>query len=97
MANSRDLVRSDTLFAPHFSGGGGRGAAELARQLRHFDSAEPGFKPFVAALQARTVNGLFQSVAGEYAKHDGDASVHLRELQAAGGFRADVIVMRGFA
>src|SRR5262249_40991816 len=33
----------------------------------------------------------------EYAKHDGDASVHLRELQAAGGFRADVIVMRGFA
>src|SRR5215472_17308750 len=98
MANSRDLVRSDTLFAPPFGFGSILlSAAELAGELRQFDGAEAGFKALVAALEACAVDGLLEGVAGEDAEHYRDAGIHLRELQAARGFGADVIVMCGLA
>src|SRR5215469_16970034 len=94
MANSRDLVRSDTLFAPPFGFGSILlSAAELAGELRHFDGAEAGFKALVATLEACAIDGLLERVAGEDAEHDRDAGIHLRELQAARGFRADIIIM----
>src|SRR5712675_1031716 len=104
MANSRDLVRrEDMLFAPSFlrrkgfcSSGGRFSSDELARKLGHFDGGQTGFKTFVAAFESGAVDGLLESVAGQYAENDGEASVHLRELQTACGFRANVIVMSGF-
>src|SRR5258708_25183990 len=43
MANSRALVRSDTLLAPRLSGGSrlGLGGAKLARQINHFHGCDP--------------------------------------------------------
>ena len=70
---------------------------KLARQLRHFDSRKAGFESLVAALEAGAVNGLLQRVAGQHAENDGEAGIHLRELQTASGFGANVIVMSGFA
>src|ERR1700682_5769305 len=99
MANSRPLVRRDTLLAPPrlsgCSGCFGDSAAKLSRELSHFDGREAGLETFVAALQARAIDGLFERVAGQNTKDDGHAGVHLGELQASCGFRADVIVMRG--
>src|SRR5712664_1809933 len=104
MANSRDLLRRDILLVPRLSGGGSfcRGggrfsARELSREVRHFDGGQACFKTLVAALEAGAVDGLLEGVAGEHAKNNGEAGVHLRELQTARGFRANVIVMRGFA
>src|SRR6267154_912980 len=105
MANSRDFVRrEDMLFAPSFlrrkcfrSSGGRFSSDELARKLGHLDGGQTGFKTFVAAFEARAINGLFESVAGQYAEDEGGAGVHLRELQTASGFRANVIVMSRFA
>src|SRR6266481_336212 len=102
MANSRDFLRRDMLPAARLSGGSSsRGrrfsAGELSRKTGHFNGGETGFKAFVAALEAGAVDGLLESVAGQHAKDDGEAGVHLRELQSARGFRANVIVMRGFA
>src|SRR6266436_2664007 len=105
MASSRDLVRrEDMLFAPSFlrrkgfrSSGGRFSSDELARKLGHLDGGEAGFKTFVAAFESGAVDGLFKSVAGQHAENDGEAGVHLRELQTARGFRANVIVMRGLA
>jgi len=67
MANSRDLVRSDTLLAPWLSGCVRRGArgsqflrSELEAQSSHLNSGEARFKTFVAALQAGAIDGLFK-------------------------------------
>src|SRR5712672_2474886 len=105
MANSRDLVRREgMLFTSRFlrresfgSGGGRFPGDELARKLGHLDGGQTGFKTFVAAFEAGAVDGLFESVTGQHAENDGQASVHLRELQTAGGFRANIIVVCGFA
>src|SRR6266481_264019 len=99
MSNSRDFVRRLTLFSPPFARGGCwfRGTVQLARQPRHFDCAQPGFKSFVAALQSRAVNGLLQRVAGEHAEHQRDSRIHLSKLQATRSLRTYVIVMSGFA
>src|ERR1700739_3649664 len=99
MANSRALLRSDTLLSPWPSGRGRlwAGGAQLARKLRHLDGGKASFETLVTALQSRAVNGLLEGVASQHAKDNGQAAIHLRELQAARGFRADVIVVRGFA
>src|SRR5260370_11040228 len=65
--------------------------------MRHFDGGQARFKTLVAALEAGAVDGLFEGVAGQHAKNNGEAGVHLRELQTARGFGANVIVMRGFS
>src|SRR5882762_2068294 len=104
MANSRDLVRrEDMLFAPSFlrrkgfrSSSGRFSSDELARKLGHLDGGQTGFKSFVAAFEAGAVDGLLERVAGEHSEYYRKASVHLRELQAAGGFGANIIVMSGF-
>src|SRR5258705_13841370 len=101
MANSRYLVRREgMLFAPSFlrrksfrSSGGRFSSDELARKLGHLDGGQTGFKAFVAAFEAGAINGLFESVAGQHAEKDGEAGIHLRELQTASGFGANVIVM----
>src|SRR6266702_984568 len=54
-------------------------AAKLAGQLSHFDGRQPRLKSLVAALESRTVDGLLQCVAGQHAKYDWQAAVHLRE------------------
>src|SRR6266481_5890346 len=104
MANSRDLVRREgMLFTSRFLrresfGSGGRFAGdELARELGHLDGGETGFKTFVATLESSAVDGLLERVAGQHTENDGEASVHLRELQTAGGFGANIIVVCGFA
>src|SRR5215471_6070843 len=97
MANSRDLVRSDTLLTPPRAGRCGfRGFAELSRKLPHLERTKTRFETFVAPLQARAVNRLFERVAGQHTKHDRHPRIHLRELQATRSLRADVIIMRGF-
>src|SRR6266403_839501 len=104
MANSRDLVRREgMLFTSRFlrresfgSGGGRFSGDELARKLGHLDGGEASFKTFVATLESSAVDGLLEGVAGQYAENDGEASVHLRELQTAGGFGANIIVMSCF-
>src|SRR5712672_1106029 len=105
MANSRDLVRREgMLFTSRFlrresfgSGGGRFPGDELARKLGHLDGGEASFKTFVAAFESSAVDGLLERVAGEHAENYWKAGVHLRELQTASGFGANVIVMRGFA
>src|SRR5882757_7607308 len=105
MANSRDLVRREgMLFTSRFlrresfgSGGGRFPGDELARKLGHLDGGEASFKTFVAAFEAGAMNCLLESVAGQHAENDGEAGIHLRELQTASGFGANVIVMSGFA
>src|SRR5208337_4060119 len=98
MANSRDLVRRDTLGSPAFARVHRlRGATELPRKLRHLNGPEPRLKAFVAAFQARAIDGLLERFASQHAKHDGNPGVHLRELQTPRRFGADIIVMRGFA
>src|SRR5882762_3168383 len=105
MANSRDLVRREgMLFTSRFlrresfgSGGGRFSGDELARKLGHLNGGETSFKPFVAAFEAGAVDGLLERVAGEHAENYWEAGVHLRELQTARGFGANVIVMSGFA
>src|SRR5215469_5736108 len=97
MANSRDLVRSDTLLtAPRAARSGFRGFAELSRKLPHLEGAKTRFETFVAPLQARAVNRLFERVAGQHTKHDRHPRIHLRELQATRSLRANVIIMRRF-
>src|SRR5208337_4275279 len=98
MANSRDLVRRDTSASPSFA----RfhrpcRATDLSRKLRHLNGPEPRLKAFVPTLQARAIDGLLERVARQHTKHDGNSGVHLRELQTSCCFRADIIVMRGFA
>src|SRR5207245_6408749 len=54
-------------FAPRFFSGivyGGR-RPQFARELRHLDRSESGFKTLVSTLQSRAVDGLFQRVARE--------------------------------
>src|SRR6267378_861061 len=105
MANSRDLVRREgMLFTWRFLrresfGSGDRrfSGDELARKLGHLDGGEASFKTFVAAFESGAVDGLFERIAGEHTENDGEASVHLRQLQTARGLRANVIVMSGFA
>src|ERR1700676_117978 len=99
MANSRPLLRSDMLLGPLLSGSRcfALFAADPPREMRHFDGAERGFESFVATLQSGAVDGLLQCVAGQHAKHYGHAGIHLRELQPARGFRADIVVMRRLA
>src|SRR2546423_7349357 len=114
MANSRALVRRDTLLAPRLSGwvwfgaGGAQVASprvvsrqvaspQVSRKMSHFDGCETRFKPLVAALETGTVDGLLEGVTSQHAKNNRQAGIHLRELQAARGFRADIIVMRSFA
>src|SRR5882762_338350 len=105
MANSRDLVRREgMLFTSRFlrresfgSGGGRFPGDKLARKLGHLDGGETGFKSFVAAFEAGAINGLFESVAGQHTENYRKAGVHLRELQTACGFRANIIVVCGFA
>src|SRR5882762_8898744 len=99
IANSRDLVRRDTLLAPPLSG---RHCfrmrdAKLARQLRHFDGGEPRFESFVPALESSAVDGLFQRVARQHTKNNRQAAVHLRELQSARGLRTNIVIVRRFA
>src|SRR6266446_6262746 len=99
IANSRDFVRRDTLLAPRLSGRCRirRVSAKLARQLRHFYGCEPGFESLVPTFEPRPVDGLPQRVASQHAKDDWQAGVHLRELQSARRFRANIIIVRGFA
>src|SRR5712671_1488041 len=105
MANSRDLVRREgMLFTSRFlrrksfgSGGGRFAGDELARKLGHLDGGEASFKTFVAAFESGAIDGLFERVAGEHTENDREASVHLRQLQTACGFGANIIVMSGFA
>src|SRR5882762_2292569 len=95
IANSRDLVRRDTLLAPRLSGRRCfrmRGA-KLARQLRHFDGGEPRFESFVPALESSAVDGLFQRVARQHTKNNRQAAVHLRELQSACGLRTNIVIV----
>src|SRR6267143_975755 len=99
IANSRDLVRRDTLLVPRLSGRRCfrmRGA-KLARQLRHFDGGEPRFESFVPALESSAVDGLFQRVARQHTKNNRQAAVHLRELQSACGLRTNILIVRRFA
>src|SRR5712675_2272095 len=105
MANSRDLVRREgMLFTSRFlrresfgSGGGQFSGDKLARKLGHLDGGEASFKTFVATLESSAVDGLLERVAGQHTENNGEASVHLRELQTARGFRANIIVVCGFA
>src|SRR6266576_3699737 len=91
IANSRDFVRRDTLLAPRLSRGiqYGTSSAKLARQLCHFDRGESRFESLVPALQPGAVNGLLQRFARDHAKYDGQAAVHLRELQSSCRLRAN--------
>src|SRR5713101_5894470 len=95
MANSRALVRSDTLLAPRLSGGSrlGIGGAKLARQMSHFDGGEPRFESLVPALEPSAIDGLLQRVASQHTEHDRQAAIHLRELQSPCSLRAHIIVM----
>src|SRR5271168_3232461 len=99
IANSRDFVRRDMLFAPRLSGGGWLcfRAAQFARQLRHLNRRKSRFESFVAALEPRAIDGLFQSVASQHAKDNRHTRIHLRKLQPARRLRANIIVMRRFA
>jgi hypothetical protein len=93
------LVRRDTLLAPWLSRGGrlrGRGA-QFPGELGHFNGGEPSLKSFVAAFKAGAIDGLLESVAGQYAENYGQARIHLSKLQPTRGFGANVIVMGGFA
>src|SRR6267378_2724980 len=104
MANSRDLVRREgMLFTSRFlrresfaSGDRRFSGDELARKLGHLDGGEASFKAFVAAFEAGAINGLLERVAGQHAENDGEASVHLGQLQTASGFGANIIVVCGF-
>src|SRR5712664_2737989 len=104
MANSRDLVRrEDMLSASRFlrresflSSGGRFCGEELSRKLGHLDGGETGFKTFVAAFESGAVDGLLESIASQHTENDGQAGIHLRELQSTGGFRANVIVVCSF-
>src|SRR5436305_12088902 len=104
MANSRDLVRREgMLFTSRFlrresflSSGGRFCGDKLARKLSHLDGGETGFKSFVAAFKSGSVDGLFERVAGQHTKNDGQAGIHLRKLQSSSGFGANVVVMGGF-
>src|SRR5215467_7686424 len=99
MANSRALERTDTLLAPRLSGGhlSRNGRAKLPRKMGHFQGGQTGLEAFVPALQSGAVNGLLQGVAGQDAKDNRITAIHLRQLQASSGFRANVVVMRCFA
>src|SRR5215467_1667141 len=106
MANSRDLVRRDTLLAPPRFGRSSRGSSrsrsrfgptQLARKLRHFDGGQARFESFVPALKTGAVDGLLECVAGQHAKNNGEAGIHLRELKAARGFGTNVIIVHSFA
>ena len=57
----------------------------------------PGLVAFVAGFQAGAVDGLFERVAGQDAESHRHAGIELRELNAARGFRCDVIVVGGLA
>ena len=70
---------------------------QLSRELGHFNRAKSCFEALIAALQARAIDGLFESVAGEHAKHYGYSGVELSELQPASSFGTDVIVVSGLA
>src|SRR5216683_7318863 len=99
MTNSRDFVRRDTLLASRLTGGArlsGSGA-QLSRQLGHFDGRQSRFKSLVPALEPGAIDGLFQRVAGQHAKYNWQAAIHLRELQSARRFRTHVIIMRCLA
>src|SRR6516165_8459327 len=97
MANSRDLVRSDTLFPPPLAARSGFSRfAQFSRKLTHLERTETRFETFVAAFQACAVDGLFERIAGQHTKHDWYARIHLRELQAARSLRANVIIVRRF-
>src|SRR5205807_354654 len=98
IANSRDLVRRDTLLAPPQFDGSllDFGGTQLARKLCHFDRRQAGLESFVPALQPGAIDGLLERVASQHAKDDRQATVHLCELQTARGFRANIIVMGGF-
>src|SRR5215470_15107656 len=98
MANSRPLVRSATLLTSLLSGDRGRlGATQLAAKMSHFNGSEPRFEPLVAPFQPGAIDGLLCGVAGEHTKNDWHTGIHLCELQAAGGFCANVVVVRSLA
>ena len=65
--------------------------------MGHLNRGKPGVEAFVATFQAGTIDGLLERVAGEHTKNHWHAGIKLRELDAAGGFRANVIVMRSLA
>src|SRR5262245_32574984 len=68
MANSRDLLRTDTLSAPRLSGRGRfeRRHAQFPGEVRHFNGCKAGLKTLVAAFEAGAVNGLLERVAGQH-------------------------------
>src|SRR5712692_2594816 len=96
-ANSRALRRSVMLAAPRAARAQGSSRGELARKMGHLERCQSSLEALVSALQARAVDGLFESIAGEHAKNHGHAGIHLRELHAARDFRGDVLEVRGFA
>jgi hypothetical protein len=49
------------------------GAAHLAEKIGHFDGGYGGVETFVAAFSACAVDGLLESVGGEYAERDGNS------------------------
>lgn len=51
----------------------------------------------VAAFETGAGDGLLEGIAGEDAEDHGDTCIHLRELDAARGFGADVVVVGSFA
>src|SRR5258708_28993008 len=55
--------------------------------MSHFDGSEPRFESLVPALEPGAVDGLLQRVAGQHAKQDWQAAVHLRQLQSACSLR----------
>src|SRR5256885_183196 len=95
MANSRALVRRDTLLSTRLSGWRYfRGCrAQFAGEVGHLDGGKAGLKSLIATLEAGAIDGLLEGVAGKHAKNDRQAGVDLSELQATGGLGAHVIVM----
>src|SRR6266850_1762120 len=69
----------------------------LSAALALFQNFTSSFESFVAAFEPRAIDGLLQRVAGQHAEDNWHTGIHLRKLQAARSFRANIIIVRGFA
>ena len=90
MASSRDLRRWRLVKRDRL-------AAILSAQAHHLNGGRGGLKALVAGLDARAVQRLLQSFAGEHAEAVGNAGLLLRLADAAGHFVVDGLVVGGFA
>lgn len=72
-------------------------SADSFFQIRHLDRCQSRLETLVAALQAGTIDGLLQSIAGENTEGMRDSGFLRRLTDTPRDFVGDDIIVRGVA